>query len=413
LKKHKESEDIRKIKEEIANLKQGFNDKPSPKYPSSSYSGRGKTKGNRRDRSNIAYSDSSNENIEDSRLREAREEAERLRKELEKVRIQNASNDEENRMKEEINALKKKLVEQESSSETAVRMSNLARQKKELENRLKEGAEKLAESTMVSGDDGSPTAARIKVLSEQKKKLLEEEAKLKSISTLKTEKSNATSMLQKAQYGVDLCFIMDCTGSMSPWMKIVAAKIGDIMDAARKINSKAILRCAFVGYRDIEDGQLRYDVIDFKETDQVTELKAKLDSLNATGGGDEPEDIAGAYYQALKLSWKSSTRLVIHTADAPCHGSKYHSCGTDTHSRGDPDGRVPEDLLRQMCNQSIDFYFCRLNKTTDIMTNIFKEVYTSSNKPFDVIDIGSDTSKFLPTVIKSISASMSRSVMFI
>jgi len=296
-------------------------------------------------------------------------------------------------------------------SESSIRLEKLAKEKKELEEKLKLGEIALAESTKISLNDGSESSSRIKKLTEQKRKLLEEEAKYKSIGSLNSEKLVELEEFQRVQFGVDLCFIMDCTGSMSEWMKIAAAKIGDIMNAAKHINPKARLRCGFVGYRDIEDKHLRFDIIDFKESDQIPALQTKLNSLVATGGGDEPEDIAGGFFQALKLSWKSSTKLVIHIADAPCHGKQYHD-SMDNHSNGDPEGRIPEDLLRKMCNQSIDFYFCRINNRTNKMTSIFQRVYIDSNKPFVIVDIGSDTSKFLPTVVASISASMSRSSMF-
>lgn len=45
--------------------------------------------------------------------------------------------------------------------------------------------------------------------------------------------------------------------------------------------------------------------------------------------------------EAMKLSWRSSTKLVIHFGDAPAHGSKYHAPYLrDDHLAGDPSGRV-------------------------------------------------------------------------
>lgn len=59
-----------------------------------------------------------------------------------------------------------------------------------------------------------------------------------------------------------------------------------------------------------------------------------------------------ALQKATELSWQSSTRLVIHFGDSPCHGNQYHNGfpvnGPDTFPAGDPRGRhrsAPHALL--------------------------------------------------------------------
>lgn len=43
---------------------------------------------------------------------------------------------------------------------------------------------------------------------------------------------------------------------------------------------------------------------------------------------------------ALKLSWRSSTKLLIHFGDAPAHGRQYHApCVHDNYLAGDPSGK--------------------------------------------------------------------------
>ena len=45
---------------------------------------------------------------------------------------------------------------------------------------------------------------------------------------------------------------------------------------------------------------------------------------------------------ALKLSWRSSTKLLIHFGDAPAHGTMYHNgYSGDSHPAGDPTGTPP------------------------------------------------------------------------
>ena len=50
--------------------------------------------------------------------------------------------------------------------------------------------------------------------------------------------------------------------------------------------------------------------------------------------------------KVTELSWESSTRLLVHFGDAPCHGSRYHGGvafarnGPDTYPHGNPDGEA-------------------------------------------------------------------------
>lgn len=53
------------------------------------------------------------------------------------------------------------------------------------------------------------------------------------------------------------------------------------------------------------------------------------------GGGDTPEDIAGAFDHALKQEWQAKSRYCVLVADAPCHGKKYHNVD-DSYPDGDP-----------------------------------------------------------------------------
>jgi hypothetical protein len=67
-----------------------------------------------------------------------------------------------------------------------------------------------------------------------------------------------------------------------------------------------------------------------------------LASLRASGGGDGPEDIAGAFEGALEQDWASMTKWAILITDAPCHGKRYHSLKQDDYPDGDPHGRAVE-----------------------------------------------------------------------
>lgn len=77
---------------------------------------------------------------------------------------------------------------------------------------------------------------------------------------------------------VDLCFVMDTTGSMSPWVEACKAKVQDILTrlpariAEKHPHVKTKIRFAFVAYRDICDGPQQFTCLPFSES--LSEVQA-------------------------------------------------------------------------------------------------------------------------------------------
>jgi len=238
-------------------------------------------------------------------------------------------------------------------------------------------------------------------------------SELPSTDELLKEKDSASKKLDRLQRGIDVCFVMDCTGSMGSFITAAKEKILEIILEVEKIEPTAIMRVAFVGYRDYGDGALQLEKVDFVEKADMEVVRAKLAACPATGGGDGPEDIAGGLRAVTELSWCSSTRLLIHFADCPCHGKKYHGTELyDTYPDGDPSGLVPEDLLRIIVRKRIDYYFMKITELTNTMINIFQTVFVEVGKEIYINPISADASGFVPKVIKNISSSMARSAAF-
>eukprot|EP00117_Sycon_ciliatum_P043103 scpid99357/ scgid31253/ Alpha-protein kinase vwkA; von Willebrand factor A alpha-kinase len=84
----------------------------------------------------------------------------------------------------------------------------------------------------------------------------------------------------------------------------------------------------------------------------------------------------GAFHAMLtKLSWRpGATKLLIHIADAPCHGRQYHNGVSDSNPKGDPNGRTHEDMMKRMAEHNIQYFFGRINDTTEKMIGIFDQV---------------------------------------
>ena len=91
-------------------------------------------------------------------------------------------------------------------------------------------------------------------------------------------------------------FILDCTGSMGSWIKAAKNEILSIIDFTMNQYFGIEIRVSIIAYRDIQDAE-RFEIFDFS-TDYQSAFQF-IEQLVAKGGGDAPEDIAGAFDKAL------------------------------------------------------------------------------------------------------------------
>lgn len=202
---------------------------------------------------------------------------------------------------------------------------------------------------------------------------------------------------------IDLMFAMDCTGSMSSWIAKTKAEAITIAQQVHTRFPRATLRCGFIGYRDIQDNP-RHLIFNFAMG--AEDMTRWLEGVGATGGGDTPEDILGALLKVSEQGWSSSVRVLVHIADAPCHGKQYHSCD-DSYPQGDPNGLTPEFVLGKLAALKIDYYFMQLNSITATMEGIFSGIYsTLSGKPIRTIITGSNVAALLPSVVECVTRSV-------
>ena len=78
-------------------------------------------------------------------------------------------------------------------------------------------------------------------------------------------------------------------------------------------------------------------------TENIDQIKAKINMQPASGGADLPEDVQGGLNKALGLSWSAdSVKSSFLIADAPGHGKDICAinagCMGDHYPNGSPDG---------------------------------------------------------------------------
>ena len=86
--------------------------------------------------------------------------------------------------------------------------------------------------------------------------------------------------------------------------------------------------------------------------------------MSARGGGDGPEAVTAGLYEALNMPWRpNATKVCVLIADAPPHGLEPHG---DGFPNGDPDGRDPLEIAREMVVHNITVYTvgCELSSGT-------------------------------------------------
>lgn len=151
-----------------------------------------------------------------------------------------------------------------------------------------------------------------------------------------------TSQTTTKTHGVvDICFLVDATGSMQPCIDDIKNNIRAFISmlTAEDANGGVMLddwRACVCGYRDADyepkHGKEWLEMNKF--TREVSELEHQLANLKAEGGGDEPESLLDALYMVINRGktgkgaeleddkWRyvsSAARCIIVLTDASFH----------------------------------------------------------------------------------------------
>ena len=119
---------------------------------------------------------------------------------------------------------------------------------------------------------------------------------------------------------VDVVFVLDTTGSMSGLIQTAKEKIWSIASTMASAQPSPEIRVGLVGYRDIGDAYVTR-VVDLSS--DLDSVYAKLMEFQAGGGGDGPESVNKALYDAVhSMSWShrdQAYQTIFLVGDAPPH----------------------------------------------------------------------------------------------
>ncbi len=128
---------------------------------------------------------------------------------------------------------------------------------------------------------------------------------------------------------IEVCFVLDTTGSMGGLIEGAKQKIWSIANEMIAAKPTPDMRVGLVAYRDRGD---EYVTKPFALTNDMDQVYATLCTFGANGGGDGPESVNEALAAAVeKMEWsqdRSVLKLVFLVGDAPPHmdyatGPKY------------------------------------------------------------------------------------------
>lgn len=127
--------------------------------------------------------------------------------------------------------------------------------------------------------------------------------------------------MTKALNHVDLCFVIDTTGSMGGFIE--AAK-QQLLDTMRRLSADndIDLQVGLVEYRDHPPQDTSFVTRVYPLTANLQQMQKHINKLKADGGGDFPEAVYdGVVDAALKMKWRThSCRFILLVGDAPPHG---------------------------------------------------------------------------------------------
>ena len=122
------------------------------------------------------------------------------------------------------------------------------------------------------------------------------------------------------QSRVEVVFVLDTTGSMSGLIQAAKEKIWSIASTLASAQSAPEIRMGLVAYRDRGDA---YVTRVLELSDDLDSMYARLMDFQADGGGDGPESVNQALYDAVhNISWSqdpNTYKVVFLVGDAPPH----------------------------------------------------------------------------------------------
>lgn len=192
------------------------------------------------------------------------------------------------------------------------------------------------------------------------------------------------------QMKLNILFIFDITSSMEKHIRYFEKNFYSIFEKIKTNCPLSLIYSGFIGYKDINDLDLGDEYVDIEFTLFRDKLKDQIKIIQAEGGDDIPEDVAGAFGMALNKKWNNGINIIFIVTDAPCHGTKYHDLDQKVDQLKDnfPDEVYEnykiekiENLVEKFVEKSFNLICMDINhNNTKKMFKMFEDKYKEKNK---------------------------------
>jgi hypothetical protein len=173
---------------------------------------------------------------------------------------------------------------------------------------------------------------------------------------------------------VDIAFVIDGTGSMQDAIDAVRDYIASIAIGIRMCDRRARIRYACVVYRDpVDSPSDKHEFCSFAK--DPLKIKDFLQTVEATGGGDNEEDFVGPAGIVRDLPWRPNSRKsVFWIADSSAHGKFYGK--RSNHQDQEP---LLGPLITELAQRQIRFIGLALNNDAVRTFRKFEDIYAAAN----------------------------------
>ncbi|MBW2733203.1 MAG: VWA domain-containing protein, partial [Deltaproteobacteria bacterium] len=198
---------------------------------------------------------------------------------------------------------------------------------------------------------------------------------------------------------VDVVFVLDTTGSMGGLIEGAKRKIWSIANQILAGQPRPHVRIGLIGYRDKGDAYLtrRFDL-----TENVDEIYLHLRRFEAAGGGDHPEHVNLALYEAINgMRWRQGNKVlrqIYLVGDAPPHEGR--------------DGLYSEKLAKDAQRQDIviNAVRCGANGPTEkrwkVIAQLAGGMYASIRQDGGMVAISTPMDKRLEELNRRLTATL-------
>lgn len=208
--------------------------------------------------------------------------------------------------------------------------------------------------------------------------------------------ASSATLMKKKTTGIDICFVLDCTGSMGSWIGAAKKEICNIIKTVSK-QCEGKVRFASVGYRDHHSKGHKgdeYVVKGFNFTSSAKKAKTYVEGYSAHGGADYPEAMCVGMQEAYNMAWnRESHQIVVLIADAPPHGLGARG---DDYPDGSPDGEDSIRIAHTMAKAGIVIYPVDCARGSDATRETFFHAIASITGGYA---LSMTDSKLLPEIV--------------